>query len=178
MQDRQAPPGSRTPSQWVRVKPCGQDQWTRCRGSVHARKTRLRGASRTRVMTSCGWAGGRPALVLAVMSLASLLQITQVVFQSIEALVPEAAIVLDPVGRGGERPGVEPAARDSAVAGATDQAGALEHAEVFRDGGARDGERLGQLPDRRVAGGKPGEDGAAGAVAQRGVHGVETRCTG
>src|SRR5918995_7039490 len=99
MQHRQAPPGWWAPSQWVIVKPRGADHRTRCSRSVHALKTRLKGASKMRVMTSSRSAVPAAALAFfAAMSLPLHLQLAQIILQAIEALLPEPAIVLQPVG--------------------------------------------------------------------------------
>ena len=88
------------------------------------------------------------------------------------------SIVLEPIGCGRERPGVEPAARDAAVPSAPHEPRPLEYAQVLGNGGARNGERLGQRADRRLAVGEPGQDGPAGMVPERGVDRVEAGKTG
>ena len=54
---------------------------------------------------------------------------------------------------------------------AADEAGVLERLDVLRGGGQRDGERLGELPDRALPAGERAEHPAAGGVAE----GVEDR---
>src|SRR2546425_9273178 len=97
MQKRKAPPGRTSILQEGVVKPCGPHQRTRRSGSVHALKTRARGASKTRSMTSV-----RSAVVAAGVVLSGLFpplpfQFLQGVVQAIEALFPEKPIVLQPV---------------------------------------------------------------------------------
>src|SRR5258708_34972154 len=103
---RQAPPGRKSISQTASVQPCGPSQRTRCSGWVIASKTRRRGASKTRVMTisrSVGVVTVRAELVLALLAGMLLLllfqfllfQLVQIVVQTIEALLPETAVVLD-----------------------------------------------------------------------------------
>src|SRR5216110_1454841 len=106
-----APPGRRSIRQYGSVKPFGPHQRSRRSGSVHALKTSSRGASKTRVMTSSPAAGFLAALgsgLLAAMLLL-VLQLTQIVVQAIEALLPEVAIGLHPVGDLLQRTGGQPA---------------------------------------------------------------------
>jgi hypothetical protein len=53
------------------------------------------------------------------------------------------------------------------------QAGPLQHPQVLRDCRQRHVERLGQLGDRPVAAGQPGQDGAAGGVGDGEECGVQ-----
>src|SRR6202171_4878659 len=97
MMNRQTPPGLTSISKIVVVKSFGPHQEPMCSGSVQAWKTRSRGASNTRVKTISRSA----ALVLALLAAMLLLlvfQFTQIIVQTIEALLPETAIVLRPVG--------------------------------------------------------------------------------
>ena len=61
------------------------------------------------------------------------LQLVQVVVQAVEALFPEAAVVLQPLGGVLERARLEPAGAPLGLAPALDQAGALEDLEVLGD---------------------------------------------
>src|SRR5262245_46835583 len=72
------------------------------------------------------------------------LKILQIVVEAVETFVPEAAVVLDPVGGGLEGAGLEPARPPLGLAAASDQAGAFEHFEVFGNAGQADGEWLRQ----------------------------------
>ena len=54
-----------------------------------------------------------------------------------------------------------------------DETGAFEHLYVLGHGLQADRERFGQLVHGAVAIGQMGEDGAPGAVGQRGEHDVE-----
>src|SRR2546422_667225 len=98
MQTRKAPPGRTSILHEGIVKPFGPHQRTRRSASVQALKTRRGGASKTRVMTSSGFAVSAAGLVLAAMSPPLRLQLLQIYIQPIEALLPESAIVLQPVG--------------------------------------------------------------------------------
>jgi hypothetical protein len=56
------------------------------------------------------------------------------------------------------------------------QAGGLQNAQVFGDGGQRNVERRGQLADCRLALGQPAKDGAARGIGERAKGGVEGIC--
>jgi len=56
---------------------------------------------------------------------------------------------------------------------ASNETGALEHAEVLVDRGEGDGERPGELRDRRVPPGEPGEDRPARGVRERREDDIE-----
>src|SRR5688572_72315 len=109
MRRNQAPPGRTSISQATRVKPFGPHQRARCSGCVQALNTRVRGASKTRLMTSSNAGERAAALVVAAILVPRRLQLAQIALQPIEALLPEAAIVLQPLGRILERDRVEPA---------------------------------------------------------------------
>src|SRR5919197_6009639 len=69
------------------------------------------------------------ALVVVGILLLLAFESLQIGVQPLEPLLPEAAIVLEPAGGGGEGLGVEPAARQAALARAAHQAGPLQNAE-------------------------------------------------
>jgi hypothetical protein len=84
------------------VKPFGPHQWVRRSSSVNAFQTRSRGASKTRVMTSSRSADSPVLLLPAAIFLSLLLrfvllQMTQIILEAIETLVPKPAIVVEPV---------------------------------------------------------------------------------
>src|SRR5262245_45010866 len=83
-------------SQEGRVKPCGPHHRARCLGSVHILKTRPRGASNTRVMTSSRSAKPAGALLLSAIVLLLGLNFAQIIFQTIQALLPMAPVLLEP----------------------------------------------------------------------------------
>src|SRR3954471_11224992 len=83
-------------------------------GSVHSRQTRSRGASRTRVIVQ----PGRPSL-------------TEPPLHGVKALLPEAAVGLEPLGRVGQRRTAQARRAQLRGAAAFDQAGALEDAEML-----------------------------------------------
>src|SRR5260370_21600068 len=99
---RQAPPGRTSISKETTVNPCGPIHCDACSGSIHARNTISRCASKTRVMTSSCSAGFAATLGLARRSpmlplLVFLrLPLAQAGGQSNDALLPAAALLLHP----------------------------------------------------------------------------------
>src|SRR5215472_12378646 len=141
MPKRNRPPGRASAFQDSTSKPRGPHQRARCAASVQTLKTRLRGApySRSRTSTrSAGAAAGAAAAVplaaslLAVMRLSIMgqilgLQLVEIVAQAIQALLPEAPVMLDPVGDLLEGAGLQPARPPLCRPPPGDQAGALQH---------------------------------------------------
>src|SRR5439155_23194335 len=99
--------------------------WARCLGSVHAVHTSARGASNTRVPMIDRGSRSRSRLFLALTLFLLRLQLVQVIPQSIEALVPEAAIGFEPVVNILEGTRFDPAGAPLRRAAARDEAGAL-----------------------------------------------------
>src|SRR5580704_9097008 len=96
--------------------------------------------------------------------------------QGVEALEvrgPNAAVSLKPFGGLRKRLGLQPARAALRVAAVRDEAGALEHFEVLRDGGLGHRERLSQFQDRSFARSKTRENGAASGVGESGKGGVQ-----
>src|SRR6185312_3721740 len=124
-----------------------------------------------RVMCNSGpvVAGARSPVLsaLADMSLPLVLDGLEVVVQRVEARVPEAPILLDPVRYFPERRRFDSGRAPLRVASARDQSGAFQHLEMPRYRGLADGERLRQLRDRRLPGRQTGENGAPGRVRKR-----------
>src|SRR5580658_10246729 len=146
--------------------------------SVNARHTRSRGASKTRLMTSTRSAGSAAMLFFAAIFLFlrvrfALLQLAQIVLEAIERLLPETAIVFEPVRRVLERSGGEPAWTPLRLAAALDKASALQHFEVLGNGGHAHLEGLGQLGHGGLARSEAGEDRAASRIGQRRESRVE-----
>src|SRR6516162_8191501 len=124
MPKRNRPPGRASAFQDSTSKPLGPHQRARCAASVQTLKTRLRGASYSRSRTSTRSAGAPvsaasaapplaasllPVMCLSVMCWILGLQLAQVVAQPVEALPPEPAVVLDPVGDLLQGAGLQPA---------------------------------------------------------------------
>src|SRR5579859_8029527 len=128
---RQAPPGRTSSWQSGLVKPCGPHHWAMCVGSVQALKTRSRGASKMRVMTTSRSARLVSSLLLAAMFLLLGLNLTEIIVEAIQTLLPETAIVRDPVGDVLERPGLKSAGAPLGLPTPGDKAGPLQHLEVL-----------------------------------------------
>src|SRR5438093_4451762 len=159
MSMRREPPGRTSSWQTGAVKCSGGNHSANCRGSVHAWYTSSRGASNTRVVVSVRSAGGVTVLLVPLfMRLVLPLQLSQVVFQAIEALLPELAVTLHPVGGFLETLRPEPARPPLRVATPRDEAGTLQHLQVLGDGWKRHVERLRELRDRGLALREAGED--------------------
>src|SRR5438093_7896117 len=113
--------------------------------SVSAFHTRATGASKVRSTTSgssfvttLSFAAIFLLLALNFMRLVLALQFLEVAAQPVEALLPVAPVVLDPLGDVLERICLEPAGPPLRLAAALDQARALEHLAVLGDGGQAD----------------------------------------
>src|SRR5262249_44914614 len=173
MPKRKAPPGRTSISHKGVVKPRGPHHCAKRPGSVQALKTRRRGASKTRVMTTSRSSGWVAAFVLASMSLPLLFQLVQIVIQAIEALLPETAIVFQPVAGILERARPKPAGPPLRLATAGDQTGALEHLEMLRNGRKAHRERVGQLRDRCLARGEARKDRTPSGIGEGGGSGAQ-----
>src|SRR5438445_5934052 len=133
MMNRHTPPGRKSISCIVVVKPFGPHQFTMCFGSLHNFQTSSRGASNTRLAAISRAAVSLLFATAADIFLLLFLQIGEVFVETIECVFPEAAVVRDPVGDLLERAGVEAARTPLRVAAARDQAGMLRDFEVLRD---------------------------------------------
>src|SRR5436190_5373492 len=105
MMNCHTPPG-RTSISWIVLrKPRGPHHCAMCFGSVHIVQTRSRGASNTRapMISRSSFA----ALLAAMSCFLLFLQLLQVFVESIEAVFPELAVVLHPIGDLPQRTGVE-----------------------------------------------------------------------
>src|SRR5213594_1507944 len=126
--------------------------------SVSAFHTRATGASKVRSTTS-GSSFVTTLSFVAIFLLLTLnfphlvlaLQFLEVAAQPVEALLPVAPVVLDPVGDVLEGIRLEPAGPPLRLASALDQARALEDLEVLGHRGQADVEGLGQFHDRGLA---------------------------
>src|SRR5215204_1596220 len=132
-------------------------------GSVQARNTLSRGASKMRVIsTSCS------VPCTGVESLILLSFPAQVRFESVHPALPGLLARLHPLHRLVERLGLQPARSPLRLAAADNQPRALEHLEVARDRGQADRERLRQLVHGRLALGEAGEYRAARRIGEGG----------
>src|SRR5579862_3216365 len=100
MSMRMSPPTRTSHSQTGLVNPRGPHQRATCWGSVHALKTRLRGAPKMRVRrNSCGACPAAELFAVSAMLLLLVLGLHfgDVVMKSIEPLLPRHPVVLHPV---------------------------------------------------------------------------------
>src|SRR3954454_9137327 len=102
-------------------------------GSVHARNTCSRGASKMRVISS-----SRPAASTRVESVMSFSCLAQVRVEPVHPPLPCPLSRLHPRDRAVERLGLHAARPPLRLAAADDQARALEHLQVPRDRGQAD----------------------------------------
>src|SRR5215469_3755483 len=166
------PPTRSSPLCSVKLNPRGQDHCASSCGSVQARNTSSRGASKVRRMMS-----SRSALVLS-RTLASIsfllsLQLAKVAVEAAEAPFPVAAIALGPARHLAQGFRLQTTRPGWAAPAAAHEARALEHLEVLGDRRLAHGERARQLHHARLARGEPGEDGAARRIGERGKSFVE-----
>src|SRR5688500_7232643 len=156
MTKRHTPPGRTSISCVVRVKPRGPHQFATCSRLVHMSNTSSRGASNVRRATISRDSSISAALLLSLMAAMSLLllalQFAQVFVQTVEALLPELAVVGEPVVDLFQRPGIEAARPPLGLAPAGDESRALEHFQVLGDRGHAHVEGLGKLRHRAFAG--------------------------
>src|SRR5215469_6731321 len=165
------PPTRRSPRFSVKVKPRGQDHCARCCGSVQALNTSARGAAKLRRRVSSRCAAS--FVTFACMSSLLTLQLVEILTETLEAVLPVAAIALGPVGDFLERRRLQATGARLGRATAADEAGALEHFQMLGDGRLAHGERPRQLHHAGIAGGKPRQDGTARRVGERGKGRVE-----
>src|SRR6266550_1681094 len=129
--------------------PIGPHHFCRCSGCVNTSKTRSRGASKTRSMTS-SLIGISTTLSLAAMSLLLHLQFLQVLVQTIEPLLPDDAIALDPFVDLFERARLERRRPPLRLLAARHESRTFEHLEVLAHRREAHLERLRDLGHRRA----------------------------
>src|SRR6266571_638665 len=142
------PPGRASNSATGMPTIFGPHHFCRCSGCVNTSKTRSRGASKTRSMTSSS-IGISTTLSLAAMSLLLHLQFLQVLVQTIEPLLPDHAIALDPFVDLFERARLERRRPPLRLLAARHKSRAFEHLEVLAHRGEAHVERLRDLGHRR-----------------------------
>ena len=94
-------------------------------------------------------------------------------FESIEALFPEATVLVKPVGGVFQGGGLQLARAPLRLAAARDQAGALQHLQMLGNRRQAHVERLGQLGDGRLTAHQAGEDGAPRRIGEGGESRAE-----
>src|SRR5438105_3259579 len=121
-------------------------------------KTSSRGASNVRVARisrSPTRVAGMFASFPAAMWFLPGLKFLQVLSQTIETLLPEAAVMLDPIGDVLEVTRLEAAGPPLSLAPARDQAGTLQDLEMLGNARQAHFERFGQLGDRGFSAREP-----------------------
>src|SRR5580658_7067797 len=167
MSMRIAPPTLASISQSGVVKPFGPHHREACDASVQTAKTSSRGAFNTRLMTTSrpGSNSAGPLLfawlwfTMFLLFSVALLQFVQILVKAIEALFPETAVVLQPIGNVPEGRSLQSAGSPLRLAAARDEARVLQHLEVPRDGGHAHLEWLGEVRYRCFSGNETREDG-------------------
>src|SRR2546422_7761937 len=136
-----APPG-RPSNSAIRLPTIfGPHHFCRCSGCVNTSKTRSRGASKTRSMTS-SLIGISTTLSLAAKSPLLHAQFLQVLVETIEPLLPDDAIALDPVVDLFERARLERRRPPLRLLTARHEARTFEHLEELAHRGEAHVERL------------------------------------
>src|SRR5882724_9075898 len=125
---RIAPPGLASNSQTGFVKWRGPHHTATHLGSLQALNTSFLGASNTRVKTnSCSLLAMR---LPVAMPFPLLLNVAQIIVETIEALHPKLAVVRHPIGDIFERPGSDAAGPPLRFTPAGNQAGMFQHLEM------------------------------------------------
>jgi hypothetical protein len=120
----------------------------------------------------CFWALLSAGMLLLLGELV-FLELLKIVIEAVEALHPERTVVVDPVGGVFEGAGLEAAGTPLGFAASSDEAGAFQDFEVFRDSGHGDGEGLGELGNGGFTGDEASENGAASGIGEGGEGGGE-----
>jgi len=111
----------------------------------------IRSAFSSAAVTASAAAGPVLSLLAILAPFGFLLFGFQKIRQRIEAVFPELAVLLDPIGGGLQAFRLDAAAPPLGVALAGDETGLLQHFQVPRDRRQGDVEGLGQLADRGFA---------------------------
>src|SRR6266576_6678620 len=143
------PPGRASNSARGMPTPIGPHHFCTCSGRVNTSKTRSRGASKTRSMTS-SLIGISVTSSLAGMSLLLHLQFLQVLVQTIEPLLPDVAIALDPLIDLFERARLERRRPPLRLLAARHESRAFEHLDVLAHRGEAHVERFRDVGHRRA----------------------------
>jgi len=97
----------------------------------------------------------------------------QVLVKPVESLLPEGAVLRDPVGGRAERLGVEAAVMDASFAAPLEQPGFFENFQVSRNRGKRDIEGFREIGHADLAEREASKYGAPGRICERGEGSVE-----
>src|SRR5882672_398208 len=169
MQRWKAPPTRKSTVQKGRLQPWGAYQRFSASGSDHARKTRSRGASKSRMMRTSAsvFAAARPIAFLLF------LEGAEVMVEAVEALIPEPPVMFHPIGHLAEGAGAEAAGAPLGPAEAGDEPCAVQHLQVLRHGREAHLERPGDFEDRGLARGQARQDRAPGRVGEGRERGAQ-----
>src|SRR6516225_5192200 len=134
MRAEKTPPTRSSPPFSLKVKPRGHDHCASICGSVQARNTSSRGASKVRRMMSSRSASAL-FRTLASMSLLLSLQLSEVTVEAPEAGLPVAAVALRPLRDLAQRCRLQAAGARLSTPAAAHETGALEHLQVLEIAG-------------------------------------------
>src|SRR5258705_238185 len=146
--------------------PFGPNHFCSSFGSAHAFQTTWRGASNTREITNSS------GLLISLLAFSAgiflllFLQFAQVLVKAIEAVFPEPAVVIEPVGDFFQACGLDAAGAPLRIAAAGDEPRVLENFQMLRDRRQAHLERLGQLRHRGVPARETRENRPAGRIGQ------------
>src|SRR5262245_60137469 len=109
-------------------------------------------------------------------SIPSLLLLFDVTFERVEALLPEAPVLRDPVLRAGERRRIEPIHTALGDPAHFDDTGLAQHTQVLGDRRLGHTKVTGELARRLLSAREPVDDPSPGRIRQRleDRHGVNT----
>src|SRR6185437_10426792 len=168
MTKRQVPPGRNSNLCVVVVKPSGPHHCARCLASVKAANTISRGALNTRLPMIERGSVSRSMLFLAPIFLLLRFQDFEIVVETIEALLPQAAIAFEPIVNAFQRSRFKLARTPLRFAAACDEACVLQYLQMLGNCGPAHLEWFGEFADGRLAKRETRQDGAACRIGQRG----------
>src|SRR5579863_4432773 len=112
-------------------------------------------------------------LLAAIFSLLLVLEIAQIILEPIESLLPEAPVMLDPIGNVLKRTRGETARTPLRLAAARDQTCALQHLQMLRDCRKTHLKRFRQFRYRGLARGESSQYRSPGRVGEGGEGAAE-----
>jgi hypothetical protein len=92
---------------------------------------------------------------------------SKVIVEAAEARLPQAPVLINPVGDVFQGGGLQTARAPLGFTSPRDEPGPFEHFEVLGDGGKAHLERLGEFGDRGLPRGESRQDGSARRIGQR-----------
>src|SRR6476660_1895218 len=170
---RHTPPGRNSKLCVVVVKPSGPHHCARCLGSVKAENTSWRGALSSRLPMIEHGSESRSMLFFSPMLLFLRLQGFEIILETIEARLPQAAIAFEPIVNAFQCGRFEPARAPLRRAAARYQARVFQYLQVLGYGGPAHLERLCKLADRGLAQREARENCATRRVRECGKGGTQ-----